>query len=221
MALLNRDKTKNWLDRFPWRLLRLGSSGSGHAFGVLSVWVWWERFTNWRYNVHPVGPDSFLLYSVSHYSGEDRTLADGTHLRRGDELIEIHFNNPFITKLIAQNQFTPWKGLRLAAHDVHILEERILAGTLGQAKAIHAITLFAATGNRLGFEVHRMPHTPYWGLVRYFMIGLIALYHPDGWAHASKMRSSMWPGEMWLGIQSIRHRAAAASEAGDQKKEPS
>ncbi len=135
-------------------------------------------------------------------------LADGTTLRRGDSIIELHFNNPYITRLISQNQFTPWRAVRLASHDIGILEEAIASGPLNQVKAIHAITLFASTGNRLGFEVHTLPHTFGWALVRYFMVGLIALYHPDGWEHAARTRKTMWPGEMWLGIESIRKRAA-------------
>jgi hypothetical protein len=207
MALLNRGKGTNWLDGFPWRLLRLGTSGGGHAFGVLSVWAWWERFTNWRYKVRPVGPDSFLLYSLSHYSDEARTLADGTELKQGDSIIELHFNNPHVTRLISQNQFSPWKALRLSARDIGVLEEAVIGGQLGQVKAIHGVTLLASTGIRLGFEVHRLPHSRYWGLVRYFMVGLIALHHPEGWERASRTRETMWPGEMWLGIETMRRRA--------------
>ncbi len=122
--------------------------------------------------------------------------------------IELHFNNPHITRLISQNQLTPWRAIRLASHDIGILEEAVIDGPLNQVKAIHAITLFASTGNRLGFEVHTLPHTLNWALVRYFMVGLIALHHPDGWKHAARTRQTMWPGEMWLGIESIRKRAA-------------
>ncbi len=226
MALLKRRKGTNWLERFPWRLLRLGRSGGGSAVGVLSVWVWWERFTNWRFKVRPVGPDSFLLYSLSRYSGKDRVLADGTRLHRGDSIIELHFNNPYITRLIGENRFTPWKGLRLAARDISILEERVASGSLGQVKAMHGVTLFAAMGHRLGFEVYRLPHSPYWGLVRYFMVGLIALYHPKGWEHASRTRETLWPGEMWLGTETMRQRsvarlkdrASASTSAGGEER---
>lgn len=210
MALLGRKRDDDWLDRFPWSLLRLGRSGGGHAWGVLSVWLWWERFTNWRAKVRPISPDSFLCYAMSHYSGKDRALGDGTVLRKGDTIIELHFNNAFITRLIVEGRFTPWRGLRLAARDIDVLQRRVVAGELGDVRALHAITLFAPTGARIGMELRRLPHTPYWGLVRYFMVGLIALHHPEGWKHASRSSASMWPGELWLGIASMRRRAGDA-----------
>ncbi|MGA7673340.1 MAG: hypothetical protein WBW04_23195 [Nitrolancea sp.] len=216
---MSESEPGNWLNRFPWRLLRLGRSGSGRAFGVLSVWVWWERFTNWRFKVKPVGPDSFLLYSLSHYSDSERTLADGTSLHSGDPILELHFNNPQITRLISRNQFTPWKALKLAGHDIGILEEAVASGPLNQVKAIHAITLFASSGERLGFEVHELPHTASWALVRYFMVGLIALYHPDGWKQAARTRQTMWPGEMWMGIETIKRRAQMDTTKSDSIQE--
>ena len=207
MALLIGEERGGGLNRFPWRLLRLGRSGSGRAVGVLSVWVWWERFTNWRFKVRPIGPNSFLLYSLSHYSESERTLADGTVLHPGDPIIELHFNNPQVTQLISQNRFTPWRAIKLAGQDIQVLEEAILGGPLNHIKAIHAVTLFASAGTRLGFEVHTLPQTFNWALVRYFMVGLIALYHPDGSKHAARTRQTMWPGEMWMGIESIKRRA--------------
>jgi YkoP-like protein len=207
MALLGRNRERNWLNRFPWSLLRLGRSGGGRAFGVISVWVWWERFTNWRARVRPVNPESFLSYAPSHYGGKERTLGDGTVLHKGDRIIELHFNNAFITRMIVDGRFTPWRALRLAARDIEVLQRRVVAGDLGDVRALHAITLFASTGTRIGMEVRPLPHSPYWGLVRYFMVGLIALHHPDGWKHASRSRESMWPGELWLGIETMRRRA--------------
>lgn len=191
----------------------MGSSGSGRARGVLQVWVWWERFTNWREKVRPVGPNSFLRYSTSHYSGKDRILADGTTVRHGETIIELHFNNPYIAEMIVNGEFTPWRGMRLAARDIAVLEAAIMGGNLPDVRAIHAVTLFAAVGPRLGFELRPLPHSPYWALVRYFMVGLIALYHPDGWKHARRTRATLWPSEIWLGINTIRQRGESHAEA--------
>ncbi len=212
MALLNKKQDeKLWLDRFPWRLMRFGQSGGGKARGPLQVWIWWERFTNWRDKVRPIGLGSFLRYSVAHYSGKDRVLKDGTLVRHGDAIIMLHYNNPLITQMIAQNQFTPWRALRLAARDIQVLEEAVLQGNLGDVKAMYGVSLLAATGPRLDFETRILPHSPYWSLVRYFMIGMIALYHPDGWKHASRTRESVWPAEFWLGLETIKQHAAQKS----------
>ncbi len=228
MAVLDEDDERGWFDRFPWNLLRLGRSGGGKALGPLTVWVWWEKYTNWREKVQEIGPDHFLKFAVSHYSGHDRVLEDGTRLRKGDPILVLHFNNPYITRMIAADQFSPWKVLRLAAQDIHLLEDRVIRGDLRQVRAMYGITLFAETGSRLGMETHLVPHTFHAKLVRYFMIGMIALYHPNGWKHAAKTGENLWPNEVWIGLETMKQQIArldakkqrASSElsdaAGDQ-----
>lgn len=222
MALLDEKDKKDdggWFDRFPWNLLRIGRSGGGHAFGPLTVWVWWERYTNWREKVQEIGPDHFLKYSISHYSGDDRVLADGTELRKGDPIILLHYNNVYITSLIAKDQFSPWKGLRMAGLDINWLEERVVRGDLGHVRAMYGITLFVATGPRLGMETNLMPHTFHARLVRYFMIGMIALYHPKGWKHAAKTGADLWPAEVWIGLETMKQKIAKL-DAKKQKATP-
>ncbi len=208
MALLDEKDERGWFDRFPWNLLRLGRSGGGRAFGPLTVWIWWEKYTNWREKVQEIGPDHFLRYAVSHYAGHDRVLKDGTKLRKGDPLIMLHFNNPYIARLIATDQFSSWRALRMAGQDIHTLADRVVRGDLQQARALYGVTLFAATGTRLGMETHPLPHTFHVKLVRYFMIGMIALYHPKGWRHAAKTGEHLWPGELWIGLETMKQLVA-------------
>lgn len=214
MALLNRRQkgSQAGLRGFPWFLLRLGRAGGGRAIGTLSVWLWWERFTYWRWNIRAVQPGGLLNYCVDHHKGRTIILNDGTVVRPGDRIVEVHLNNQLLTQMAAADDFNTWDGLRQAKRELVPLTRWILAGELGDVRAIHGITLFSGAFSRVGLEERALPRTPTWGLVRFFMVGLLIVYHPEGWKRVSALNEAeIWPGELWLGIETLRQRAASIS----------
>lgn len=206
MALLRVRRAIAWLRRFPWLLLRLGKAGGGRAVGVLSIWLWWERFTTRHWDVKTIRPGGVMRYSVGQYSGQPVTLRDGTVVQPGDRVVEIHLDNQAVSNLVAAGS-SPFKELRLMAADIRALSSDIVAGQLGDVRAIHGISLFAEVSPRLGFEVRRLPRTFHWALVKYFLVGLLIAYHPTGFQRANQLRQSIWPGEIWMGWEAIRRRA--------------
>jgi hypothetical protein len=198
---------------FCWSLLRLSTAGGGRAVGTLSVWLAWERLTSWWWRLRPVRPDGIFRYHLRAHHGPPVLLADGTLVRPGDRLIELHFDNRRLLRLATTPDWTPFVATRLAAEDLRVLDRLLADGKLPEIVALHGVTLFARAGRRLGFEVHTLPRTPGWGLVRYFMVGLLAVYHPRGWEAAERLRWTAWPGELWMSRARL-HTLARGSSSG-------
>jgi YkoP-like protein len=96
--------------------------------------------------------------------------------------------------------------------DLDELARMIAAGKLGSVRALHGVTLFARPGRRLGFEVRPVRHNWNWSLQRYFLIGLLPIYHRDGWREFDRMRRDRWPAELWMSIPCLMsHRQRPAS----------
>lgn len=205
MALLSR-RPGRWLRGLPWLLLRLGRAGGGRAVGTLSVWVWYERFTLRLWHVQPIRPNGMLLMSRSRHHGHPVRLADGALIRSGDPIIELHIDNTYTGELLATGRLTPWRVLRTMNADMQTLAERVAAGEFADACALHAVSLFADAAQRFGMEFRRLPRTPYWRLVRYFMVGLLVLHHPAGWERVAHLRESTWPGEIWMSRATLLSR---------------
>lgn len=197
MALLRRPPLRRWLRQIPLQVLRFGRAGGGRAGGVLNVWVWYERLTTRRWDVKAIRPGGLLRYSLGTYRGAPITLRDGTKIRPGDRIVEIHLDNAAFSRLLTVNR-SPFEGLRRSARDLQALHGLIASGDLGAVRALHGISLFTGLTPRLGFEEWSLPRTPYWALVRYFMVGLLIVYHPDGFERARQLRDSVWPGEIWM-----------------------
>lgn len=193
-----------------WSLLRLGWAKRGRAVGVLSVWVFVEHLTARLHRVRPVRPQAMLRYALERHHGQRVVLHDGTVIASGDPIIELHFDNRRLVELTREGT-SPWPLLQTARGDLAALEAMLSSGALVDVKALHGLTLFAPAGTRLGFEVRPLPRSPRFAMERYFMAGLVMLYHPWGWKAAARHRAR-WPGEIWMSRATLtrRYRAEGA-----------
>ena len=187
-----------------WRILRLGARGRGRPGGVLWVWSGWERLLAWRHHIRPVRPGGVLRWSLASHRGAPVTLRDGTAVGPGARLLELHFDNRRLADL-AGGERSPWRLLAEMRKDLETLAAEIAGGRLGEVAALHGETLFAAGGPRLGFEVRALPAGPYRSLQRFFLAGLVLLYHPSGWA-AVAHQGTRRPGELWMSARALGAR---------------
>lgn len=164
---------------------------------MLSIWLLWERVLERRWRLRDARPDGAIRYRVSQYRGRPRTMSDGTRVQPGDRILELHFRNHDLLRTSGSAGWNPWQTLEAIDNDLTALAELLAGGELGPVRALHGVTLFASPGRRLGFEVLEVPHTWRWALERFFLVGLLPIYHRDGWRELDRMRRR-WPGELWM-----------------------
>lgn len=189
-----------------FRLIRLSRAGGGRAVGVLSIWLWWDHLLDWYWRLRPVRPDGFLRYRLARHRGPPLTLRDGTAITPGDPLLELHFDNRRLLQRVGGGRWNPWQSFQLIDADLRTLNRLLESGELPPIRALRGVTLYAAAGPRLGFEVRPVPHTWGWALERFYLIGMLPIYHPDGWREVDRMRRGRWPGELWMSRGELARR---------------
>ncbi len=177
------------------------------------MWLGWERLTDWWWHLRTLRPDGIFRYRVATYRGRPVTLEDGSTVRPGDRMIDLHFDNRRLLQAAAAPSSTPWNLMRMAREDLRALAALVEAGALGEVRAVRGVTLFARAGRRLGFEVRPLPANWYTRLQRFFFVGLLAVYHPRGWQAAERLRERGWPGEVWMSRQRLLQLYSARREA--------
>ena len=145
-------------------------------------------------------------------------LQDGTMIRSGDRIVELHFDNATLMSLTGTSSWNPWDMMETLDADLNELALAVSSGAVGEVAALHGVTLFAAPGRRLGFELHAVPHTLAWSLRRYFLIGLIPIYHRDGWDEFDRMRRDRWPAELWMSTAALLRRKARKNPLPERLK---
>jgi len=175
-----------------------GRSGDGRAGGALKVWLWWERFYVWRHRVRPLGEGSVLGIELRRHRGRPIVLSDGTTVRTGDLLAELHLANHTVASGSASSTWSPFMVVASMRSDLAVLARSLAGGGLGPVKAVHAVSLVAPALARIGFQVEPLPPSTYTRLLRFYLVGLVAIYNPEGWTSAARARSRAWPAEAWM-----------------------
>ena len=189
-----------------WWLIRLSKAGDGRAVGVLSIWLLWDRLLEWFWQLRWVEPNGFFRYRLTRHRGPPISLRDGTVVSSGDPLIELHFDNARLLQRVGAAGWNPWQAFTLIDADLKRLNRLLQSGELPPVRALHGVTMYAAAGPRVGFEVRSVPRTVGWALERFYLIGLLPIYHPDGWREVDRMRRNRWPAHLWMSREQLAHR---------------
>jgi hypothetical protein len=189
-----------------WRLVF--GSHSGHAQGFLRFWPMWEWLTLQVMPHHeiPNAPNHLFEVQFSHADANPITLPDGTHIKRRDPIAVLHVNSRALARIV--NETTPWQQLRMMRNDLRALAEWVAAGGFPQdVHALYGYTLLGRTAPRLGFTIRRRPSTIRSRLDRFFLMGIIVLYHPGGrdrLAHGTTYETE--PVETWMSLDELLRR---------------
>ena len=133
-------------------------------------------------------------------------MDDGTAIQFGDSIVELHFDNGALMSSTASTSWNPWETMETLDADLVELARVVVSGALGRVVALHGVTMFAVPGRRLGFELHPVAHSLTWALRRYFLIGLLPIYHRHGWREFDRMRRDRWPAELWMSTPTLLAR---------------
>jgi glycosyltransferase involved in cell wall biosynthesis/enamine deaminase RidA (YjgF/YER057c/UK114 family) len=200
-----RDLPRLLIDLNYWLNGRGPTISPRYPIGTLTAWRLWEKFTDWRDRPLPVHQSSLIRYTLRRHTGPDLVLSDGTAVRKGDTLAELHIaNRELYRRLSSDGQGAPWRLLREAQSDLALLDRLLPPNVV----AVHGLTLVHPAARRLGFEVHPVPAGIGTHFVRFFMIGLLAIYHPNGIARVQTITDRDRPAEVWLSRNRLRQLAA-------------
>ena len=172
----------------------------------MRVWLWREARLVPR--SRPAREGSVVRYQFARHRGRTISLKDGTVVEKGDHLLELHFDNRVLLGFASSPDFDPFATERSALADLRLLAAAIKSGEMGDVKALHAVTPFPAVLRRQGFQVTELTHSLPNFFVRFYMTGLLALYHPQGWAGLTPDRVRRWPGEAWSACSAFLKRFA-------------
>jgi len=178
-----------------WWILRAGVPGHP-LIGVLAVWKVWERYQLSKYNVKPVRPGGLLRYSVLTHKGKSVALKDGTVVKRGDSVVEVHLNNPGMRATAHRSMQSRIGTMR---EDVEALRVLMVSGAIKTPVALHGESLFMPSPDAFGidYEVRLLPRDWKTAFKRFFFAGLVMLYDPRGWRAVTR-NAQRWPRELWL-----------------------
>ena len=136
------------------------------------------------------------------------TLNDGSEIKAGDTIVELHLNNSWFRKRHKLNLTTA----RLArdillsfAQDLHVLAKELDNGIFSNAVALHGCTHIGTITRRLGFQVEELPNSLWKRFARFYRSGLAQVYGPRR-SPASRSSEPIELQEVWFSKRELLRR---------------
>ncbi|HXZ30151.1 MAG TPA: hypothetical protein VEG43_03210 [Dehalococcoidia bacterium] len=170
---------------------------------VLILWPVADRLLRVIYRIRPLKADdsSIIRFNLCHYKGPTKVLNDGSEVKPGDTIIELHLNNDWFKRrrnLNLSASQSPRQVLGCLTQDLHLLALQIASGRFGNIVALHGSSLLHVAVRRLGFQIDELPDNLWNRGARFYMAGLMQVYHLRG-DEVSGLREKPWElKEIWL-----------------------
>jgi hypothetical protein len=162
----------------------LAPAGRPEAHRGIRQWLWERYESAWAgwFHLEPVGPSSILDVGPVRHKGPATVLEDGTPVRPGDLVADLHFNRRRIAHIHQAHPTQPGLALRRETEAALTM----LAGLAmhhpdyARVPAFKATTLFWSTAPRLGFETRPIGSVWMRYLLKCYLRLLLARDHPLG-----------------------------------------
>lgn len=148
---------------------------------ILLLWPVIDKLLRMVYHIRPLRADDsgVICLELRHYKGPPVILSDGTEVKAGDKIIELHLNNSWFKqrrKLNQEASSLPWEVLGRFEQDFNFLAEQIAGGMFEGVTALHGVTFVHAGARRLGFQINELPNTLRKRCIRFYLTGLRQIY---------------------------------------------
>ena len=149
---------------------------------VFLLWPVIDRLLIMICRIKPLRSNGILGVESRRYKGHLIKLNDGSEVKHGDRIIELHLNSAWFRKRRKMSLTgTIWETLRSFANDLGYLAEQMTSGTLdSRIIALHGQTLLHVGIRRLGFQVEELPNTLWKKLTQFYLAGLMQIHHLQG-----------------------------------------
>jgi len=121
---------------------------------VLLLWPIVDRLLRVIQHIRPLKDDDsgIIRFNIRRYKGPTRVLNDGSEVKTGDTIIELHLSNDWFKgrrKLNLKASQAPREFLACSAQDLRILAQQVVSGRFGDITALHGSTILHVAASRL------------------------------------------------------------------------
>jgi hypothetical protein len=178
---------------------------------VLIFWPVVDRFLMIVGHIRPLKADGsgIIRFSLRQYKGPTKVLNDGSEVRIGDTIIELHMNNDWFKKRRKLNlklSESPWEILGCFEQDLRFLAQQVAGETFEGVTTLRGVTFLYTGAKRLGFQVDELPDSLWKKRACFYMSGLMRIYNLRGDETPKRRGRPVDLKEIWLSRAALLSR---------------
>jgi hypothetical protein len=165
----------------------------------------WEGFDRRRRRIRPMRRAGILGLEMTRHRGCAVTLGDGTVVRRGDVVGEVHLLNPRLRELETR------AGLAAAYREARADLRALAAWSEGRLPerrpvALHGVGITARLASRAGWELRPRARTPWRRVQDWYFRWLLVHWSPAGRERLRHGRGPLSSVDAWLSGRALQAR---------------
>lgn len=164
---------------------------------AVACWMGWERLFHFLFRVKEVAEDCIFYYRVIPYHGKPLELSDGKMIVDKDPVVEIHFDNKKLLKMMTESRSMMQLAVMLireAKKGMPQLARQLARDKSVQpAKGIYGVTIINRGAEQFGFDVLPIPKGWFDAITRVYLKLLLRVLNPSGKQRLAQHGTRMEP----------------------------
>ena len=181
------------------------------------LWPVIDRLVIMSYHIKSLRSDGsgIICVELRRYKGHSLKLSDGSEVKPGDTIIELHLSSAWFRKRRKMSLIAPiWEVLHYFAKDLGYLAEQMVNEVFDcSITALHGSTLLHVGAKRLGFQIEELPNTLWKRLTQFYLAGLMQIHHLRGKERFNILGKPLEVKEVWLSKGELLRRYGSPPSA--------
>lgn len=182
-----------------------------HKKLLVLLWFQWDNLFHIFFRVTPIDPVNKLLFSrVRVYRGKTILLQDGEEIRHGDLVVELHFNNRILFRMVTESGSMVQLAvgmIRAVKQTLPLLAVKISRDPHASSiKGLYGITMIHKGTSKLGFTIDELQAGTFNFLTRLYLRMLLTVIHPQGKQITEQKGNALSPKIVAMSIKELKKR---------------
>ncbi|WP_054955539.1 polysaccharide deacetylase family protein [Paenibacillus dakarensis] len=180
---------------------------------VVSLWLMWEKLFHVVFRLETVTPkDPMLHFRARPYHGKTVVMNDGSRLEKGDQVLELHFDNKKLFQLGSRSRSEMQLAIqmiRAVQKDLPTLANMVLERPeYMDIKGLYAVTMISRGPEQFGFHVQELPAGLFASSTRIYLKILLSVIHPKGKSRLKQGSQMLEPKILMMPVNVLIERYA-------------
>lgn len=180
---------------------------------LVSLWLLWDKAFHAVFRLETVTPkDPMLHFRLRPYQGRTVEMGEGTRLERGDQVLELHFDNKKLFHIGSRSRSEMQiaiQMIRAVQNDLPTLAGMVLERPeFAEIKGLYGVTMITRGPEQFGFLLQDLPPGIFARTTRVYLKVLLSIIHPKGQNRLKEGRSVMEPKILLMPVDVLIDRYA-------------